>query len=78
MAEYLPDRPKLSENDLEQYLKTLADDQVWEHSILCIIHALYMMCICNVMQAHFIRKTDDSGGGGYSVGTFDAVALHIL
>jgi DNA-directed RNA polymerase III subunit RPC3 len=44
MAEYLPDRPKLSEIELDQYLKALADD-----------------------QAHFLSKTDDSGGGGYSI-----------
>ena len=29
MPEYLPDKPRLSEIDLEQYLRALTDDQVY-------------------------------------------------
>ena len=41
MAEYLPDRPKLSEIELDQYLKALVDDQV-------------KYCIDSVMEIYYV------------------------
>ena len=37
MAEYLSDKPKLSEEELDQYLKALTDDQVCVFSLHCIV-----------------------------------------
>ena len=75
IAESMPDRPRLTRSELEQYLKVLVDDQV-------ILYFTHQLCTeqlhnagngCNPTsfpsstQAQFLCKKGESGGGAYTI-----------
>ena len=54
MAEYLPERPKLSEVELDQYLK--ADNQV-QHALEHIVVVYYCFSLCFSRLIFYVRLT---------------------
>ena len=65
IADALPKKLRLSRSELDQYLKVLTDDEVCNMNSIQF-HIFFMMFI-NFVQAQFLHKTGDSGGGSYTV-----------
>ena len=76
IAESLPERPKLAQGELEQYLKVLVDDQVRKMAVSLSFLPSLVFPIWSFLtlthtrlfsQAKFLHKTGDSGGGSFVV-----------
>ena len=68
MVEYLPEKPKLTESSLDQYLKALSDDQV-PYTLCIYIYIYYIVYIVVCMHVVSIKDYNLFCLSLYDIGT---------